>query len=792
MKFLYTALFCAFTFVLSAQDLTYSRVKIYTNDAGLNQLAMAGIAVDHGTYKQGYSFTTDLSSAEIERIHLLGFNYVIEIPDVASYYRERNSSTERNENPSAQNDPCSTTTPLLVPTNFSLGSMGGFFTRAEIYWHMDNLATLFPSLVKPKMVIDSNNTTYEGEYIYWMKVSDNPMVDENEPEMLYTAAHHAREPAGVSQLIMYMYYLCENYNNDPEIQYIVNNTELYFVPLVNPDGYYYNETSAPGGGGMWRKNRFDHQDGQFGVDLNRNYSFNWGLDNIGSSPNDFDDTYRGPSAASEAETQNIQALCAAHQFEIAINYHTYSNLLIYPWGYAPSTYTPDSATFFRWGNLLTSVNHYSFGTADQTVHYWTNGSSDDWMYGDQIMKPKIMAMTPEAGDQLDGFWPQQNRIVDICMLNIPMDIYAAELLLAFAITDDAQGKYVSGPNGYLHYNIERLGLDSPATYTVNIVPISPEITSVGSAHSYSALSITQVVNDSIAYTVNPSTPEGTLLTYVIETGNGTFTWRDTVTKMYGVPTIIFNTAASNMNGWTTNGNWSTTTEDYVSASTSITDSPFGTYQPGEYSSIELQQPLDLTNAISGHVTFWTKYDVEAGYDFVQILASSDGGASWTPLCGKYTTSNNALDNGNPVYTGVRNQWVKEDVSLDAYVGTNVLIQFTLQSDWGSETDGFYFDDFKAEILDTNGNVVDEHYNPSFIGQNIPNPTSDETFIPLRSTSAGVIEIYSQVGQLVMTQNVAANANGVFVSTVNLAEGVYSYRFVSEGVATTSRRMIISR
>jgi hypothetical protein len=792
MKSLLTGLLCLFAFVLSAQDLTYSRVKIYTDDAGLNQLATAGIAIDHGTYRQGYSFTTDLSSEEIQRVRDLGFNYVIEIPDVAGYYRDRNTSPQRNEHPTVQNDPCATTAPLLTPANFTLGSMGGFFTVAEIYWHMDNLATLFPALVKPRAVIDSNNLTFEGRLMYWTKISDNPAADENEPEMLYTAAHHAREPAGVSQLIMYMYYLCENYNSNPEIQYIVNNTELYFVPLVNPDGYYYNESTAPSGGGMWRKNRTDHMSGFYGVDLNRNYSHNWGYDNMGSSPNDYDDTYRGSSPASEAEVQNIQTLCSQHQFKIALNYHTYSNLLIYPWGYAPSTYTPDSATYFRWGNLLTSVNHYSFGTSDQTVHYLVNGSSDDWMYGDQVSKPKIMAFTPEAGDQIDGFWPAQNRIEDICKLNIPMDLYAAKLLLAYALVHDTHGKYIAGANGYLHYDIERLGLDAPATYTVNIVPLSPGITSVGAANSYSSLAITQTESDSISYTVNPATPEGTPLTYVIETSNGTFTWRDTITKIYGIPTIIFSSAGNNMNGWDMGSGWDITSEDFVSGPTSITDSPMWVYGPNTYSTTELLQPLDLSGAVSGHITFYTKYDLEAGADYAQVLASSDGGVTWTPLCGKYTMSNNALDNGNPVYTGVRHQWVKEDISLDAYAGMNVIIRFAIISDMWWETDGLYFDDFTAEILDTTGNAIDEHSNASFLGQSVPNPAGNETFIPLRKTAPGVIEIYSQVGQLVLVQNVAADANGVLVSTANLAEGVYSYRFVSENVATESRRMVIAR
>ncbi len=274
-------LLCFFTLAVSAQQTTYSRVRIYTNDAGMNQLALAGITIDHGEYKQGHSFTTDLSSIEIARVQQLGFNYEILIEDVQAHYVNQNSSPERNSSPQTQAVSCTSGPTLVTPTNFTLGSMGGFFTITEIYWHLDNMATLYPTLVKPRQAIDSSQTTFEGRMVYWMKISDNPNANETEPEMLYSAAHHAREPAGVSQLIMYMYYLLENYATNPEIQYLVNNTEMYFVPLVNPDGYYYNESTSPGGGGMWRKNRLDHMNGDYGVDLNRNYSFNWGLDDFG-------------------------------------------------------------------------------------------------------------------------------------------------------------------------------------------------------------------------------------------------------------------------------------------------------------------------------------------------------------------------------------------------------------------------------------------------------------------------------------------------------------------------------
>ncbi len=94
--------------------------------------------------------------------------------------------------------------------------------------------------------------------------------------MLYTALTHAREPASVQQLLYFMYYILENYGVDDEITDIVDNTELYFVPCVNPDGYVYNQMESPQGGGMWRKNRRNNGDGSFGVDLNRNFGYKWG------------------------------------------------------------------------------------------------------------------------------------------------------------------------------------------------------------------------------------------------------------------------------------------------------------------------------------------------------------------------------------------------------------------------------------------------------------------------------------------------------------------------------------
>lgn len=137
-------------------------------------------------------------------------------------------------------------------SGFGFGSMGGFYTLAEVLTELDNMKVLFPNLITTKVSIGN---TIESRPMYMVKISDNPDIDENEPEVLYTALHHAREPQSMMQMIYFMYYLLENYNSNPSVQYLVNNRELFFIPVVNPDGYEYNRSTYPTGGGMWRKNR---------------------------------------------------------------------------------------------------------------------------------------------------------------------------------------------------------------------------------------------------------------------------------------------------------------------------------------------------------------------------------------------------------------------------------------------------------------------------------------------------------------------------------------------------------
>src|SRR5690606_40564789 len=112
--------------------------------------------------------------------------------------------------------------------------MAGYLTYQQMLDVLDDMAAKFPNLITVKAVVSDTNLTWEGRPLWYVKISDNPNTDEPEKEVLYTALHHAREPNSLSQMIFYMWYLLENYDTNPEIQYLVNNLDLYFIPCVKP------------------------------------------------------------------------------------------------------------------------------------------------------------------------------------------------------------------------------------------------------------------------------------------------------------------------------------------------------------------------------------------------------------------------------------------------------------------------------------------------------------------------------------------------------------------------------
>lgn len=789
----------AFSLLRTSAHLTpaepqYKRVKIWFDGKPATDLARLGIDLGEGDFRKNVWFTSDLDQHTLARVTAAGFRTEILISDAKAFYKNRiESFSRRPELSNVQSATCGHSSPQYpAPSHFYYGSMGGFYTYDQLLSILDSMTLLYPNLISAKQPVDTTKTI-EGRDIFYLKISDNPGTDEAEPEVLYTALHHAREPESLSQLIYYMWYLLENYNTDPEIQALVNNTEMYFIPCINPDGYIFNELTDPAGGGLWRKNRRDNLDGQFGVDLNRNYDMNWGYDDFGSSPSTIEDTYRGSSPFSEPETQAIRNFTNGRNFRLALNYHTYGNHMVTPWGHIPFLQTTDSLYFDFYGHAITKYNQYHVGTPYETVGYVTNGASDDWMYGDQSVRQKIFSMTPEVGDPGDGFWPDPSRIQFLSASNVFQNLTLAKLAGRYGTVSHHAPHYTGDILNQFHYTFRQLGLDTTGTFTISLTPVSANIIATGAPVTHSMLGVLQSVDDSISFTLDPGIQPGEEIIFTVKLDNGWYTEEDTVTQVFGNTIIALNDDGSDLSNWTTSGTWDATTEDFVSASSSISDSPFSFYQSNENNILELTNPVSLTAAIDAQLEFSAKWNIENDFDFLQILVSTDGGSSWTPLCGKYTNPGGTFQiPGEPLYDGVQEEWVQEEMSLNSFLGQNILIRFQLVSDNFSEFDGFYFDDLSISYINATGVGMPEPVakNP-VLSEPVPNPaTGDAT---LKYSDAGknaVLEVYNVFGQLVW-KTTLDNTNGkVRIPAGKFASGLYScFIRTSNGTVTESRKLV---
>ncbi|MCZ7582854.1 MAG: M14 family metallopeptidase [Deltaproteobacteria bacterium] len=268
--------------------------------------------------------------------------------------------------------------------------MENYHDHAELVAALADVVAAYPSILAGF----SAGTTTEGRQIPGVKISDNPGADETEEgAILIAALYHSREPVSLEVALDFIMYLASNYGVDAYVTYLVDNREIYVIPMVNPDGYVYDVENDLD---YWRKNRRDNPNTNCeGVDLNRNYSVDFG--GGGASSNPCSETYHGPSALSEPETQAMAAFFDAHEnVTTALNIHSYGRLILYPWG---NTATPiadatDLATHQAIGAAFADLTGYddmqSYGL------YQTSGDAVDWQYG-------VLGLTAFTLELTDGF-----------------------------------------------------------------------------------------------------------------------------------------------------------------------------------------------------------------------------------------------------------------------------------------------------------------------------------------------------------------------------------------------------
>jgi Zinc carboxypeptidase/GEVED domain/Secretion system C-terminal sorting domain/Fibronectin type III domain len=555
MKFYLPAIVIIFFILVTtttyAQRMKYHRITAVIPPEKLELLFSKGLEVDHFGYENKKDFTAELSVDDLILLKKNNVKFSFLVEDLEKNLEKFNKEVDRIAPKSeAKNAKVAVTT----PSNFTLGTYGGYFTFAELQTILDKMRMLYPNLIAAKSSI---GTSIEGRPILMVKISDNPDVDEAEPEMFFNAVHHAREPMSMSQLIFFMWHILENYNTDKDIKTLVNSTELYIVPCVNPDGYVYNQGTNPSGGGMWRKNRRNNGNGTYGVDPNRNYAYKWGYDNTGSSPTTSSDTYRGTAAFSEPETQVIRDFCNSHAFSLSFDFHSYGNFCIHPYGYTATNPNPEVSIFQQMGTFFVADNGFISGTGTQTVNYTSNGGGDDWKYGEQTTKSKIYSFTPEVGPAAEGFYPASSRIIPICNTTIEMNKKAFKVGSFFAKLTTPPTTALYSTTGAISYSIQNFSV-KPATYTVSITPLSSYVISTGATKTYSSLTLLQSQADNIAFTLDPATPYGTYQ-FAITLDNGLSPQTDTVTVNYQAPVPCIATtslSASNITSSAATINWS--------------------------------------------------------------------------------------------------------------------------------------------------------------------------------------------------------------------------------------------
>ncbi len=298
------------------------------------------------------------------------------------------------------------------------GLNGAYHTYKELEADLLALQQKYPAIAKVFVLGES----LEGRRIYALKISDNVEREEAQAQVLILGCHHAREWISVEVPFLWGKYLAENYATNPEVKRLVDRSEVWIVPLVNPDGLEYTIHAYR----YWRKNRRDNGGGQFGVDLNRNYEYKWGLDAVGSSADPSSAVYRGAAPFSEPETRAVRDLFLKKDFRALVSYHSFSQVILYPWSYTDLPSDRDAELrdiAVEMSDRIKAVNGrlYKPGQSGKDL-YLSNGDTTDWTFGLSGI-PSYTIELPPIDELLGGFFNREEDIAPIFQENLPALIY---------------------------------------------------------------------------------------------------------------------------------------------------------------------------------------------------------------------------------------------------------------------------------------------------------------------------------------------------------------------------------
>jgi|TARA_R110002020_G_scaffold4110_1_gene18225 hypothetical protein len=746
------------TIAVVAQKPIYSEVKVQVADTeDIQTLASLGFDIDHyqGSISEGIRFF--VTEAERDILANVGFPYTVTIPDYRAAYNEMLlADNAQHPNPIKTSE--------LVAAGFDLGSMGGFYTFAEVEAKLDEMRTDFPNLITAK---ESIGTTVEGRDIWMVKISDNPDIDEPEPAAHFDALHHAREPLSMATTINFMFYLLENYDTDAYVRFLVDNREIYFVPVVNPDGYVFNEITDPDGGGLWRKNRFPNAGGCFGVDLNRNYGFGYATNNECSSPNPCSGVYRGTEAFSEEESKAIRDLLAVTGARTAFSTHSTAGTYLMPYGFNATP--PAFDIYSEWASAFLAENDYSYGTTSQMLGYTSCGTTRDYMHSEDIY-----GWTPEIAGS--GFWPPPSTIFDLVAENVRPYLFQAYIAGAYLDIQSHTiiGDVLPGEPFEVVIAVKNIGVGATANTASVIVQANNSFVVSPTATSFGNIAAREVKDNTASpfqFEVDPAIDTAFFTISVTTIQDGIPNEQIEIPVFLGEKEVLFSDDAEDTAAnWTATGNgtilWGVNTDDSYSGSQSFGDSNDGNGENDTETFFELNPSLNLSAISAPRVGFAYKHSLP-GNDFVQLQISTDNGTSWDVL-------REFNDNED---------WNLVSLNLNSYSDfETVKFRFRLLNDGFIPGDGFYFDDF--EVSGYTSNILGVSESAAAQVKITPNPFTDALSIQLGGLDINsIISMYDplgrqleiseeRIGNRIQIENLEILPSGIYFLTIeDVAAGI---------------------
>ncbi len=754
----------------------------------------------------GYAYPRDdaavveveiLSRADIHRLNELGMDIVTVrggVAEIAAIPSEIDALWANGFRPTVIFERMSDEVQSL-----GLPDRGEYHSYTEITNDFAAWAAAYPSITE----LVSIGESVQHRQLWALKITDNPDIEEAEPEIQWIGGHHGNETIGIEVPYYMAKYLLENYGTDPQVTWLVDNREIWIIPMLNPDGH----TSG---------SRYNAQ----GTDLNRNYLCPDGC-NAGT-------------AFSAPETRALRDHNIGMNPVTSLTFHSGAVYVNYLWDYSYAA-TPDEPMIITISDEYGSLS--GLPVTNGADWYVITGSCQDWCYdtrGEIDTTIELSVVKDPPAYQIDGIVadniPAMLYQARMSGRGIRGRVYDAETLeplyATISIPEIGKDVYTDPAVGDYHrmvetgtYTVVATVADYPTETVYNVsasldtfvvVDFAMEPPPRGTVAGYvtdddaNPIAAAVEITDLSGYTATadagtgyyeiPFVPAGmhtvkaTLLGYLSQEHQDVMVEDNTISSEdFALATsTLYDDIESGLGNW--NGGWGVTTSTFMSPVTSMTDSPSGDYGNNAYTVMTLAGPIDLTDAEDADLSFWHSYDTETGYDFCYVEVSTNGGSSWTQVAS---------------FDGEQQAWTEEVIELSDYIGTAAFkVRFVLDSDGWATADGWYVDDVGLFVGSSSSGIDEGEIAVRRLAvSNYPNPFNPRTSVRFELPAAGRVDlrIYDPAGRLVRAlvadeeRDAGAHEigwDGTDESGAPVAAGIYFVRLTADGRDASGKMVLL--